>query len=421
MMVRCLKIIAVSWCCTVALFAQFVFRYDTKLGIDVLQEQQFRPLWHKRIALVANYASRDRFLIPTAQLLAECDSCDLRMILTPEHGYFSLAQKAGEKIDTVDTLYNVPVYSLYGTHRRPPKEWLDSIDCVVFDLQDIGIRSYTYLATLYNVMDACAEYRIPLIVLDRPNPLGGLLIDGNLPDSMYASFVNPIPVPYIHGCTFGELARMINGEGWLPFDSNAIPRLCSLQVIPMQGWERWMTWEDTDLRWIPTSPHIPTVDAIRGAATVGILGELGIIGIGIGTTLPFQALYHPQFPQSLFAEVLARRPAPGIVFVPAQFTPFYGLFAHQPVPGFLLQFLPKSQRFAPYSAGIQILHILRMLLPDAFRNLNEAKLKQLQKVTGSRQLVERLRSGESLLPLLQTIQQDVEKFRLLRQQYLLYE
>ncbi len=401
--------------------AQFVFRYDIKLGIDLLQQQQFRPLWHKRIALVANYASRNRYLIPTAKLLAECDSCDLRMILTPEHGYFSLAKKAGEKIEAVDTLYGVPVHSLYGTHRRPDKSLLDSIDLVVFDLQDIGIRSYTYLGTLYAIMDACAEYGIPLLLCDRPNPLGGELVDGNLPDSLYMAFVNPIPVPYIHGCTFGELARMINGEGWLPFDSNAIPRLCSLQVVPMENWERWMTWEDTDLQWIPTSPHIPTVDAIRGAATLGILGELGVLGIGIGTTLPFQTLYHPNFPQSLFMEAIQHRKIGGIQFLPTALTPFYGLFAHQQCRGVLMKFLPKDRTFAPYTTGIQILHILQTLAPELFQHIANDRLQMLHIVTGSRELASRLSKGQSLLFLLPQIQQDVKTFRKLRRQYLLYE
>lgn len=401
-------------------FPQLHFRYDVKLGIDVLQEQNFQPLWHKRIALVANHSSRNRYSIETAKLLAECDSCRLMKILTPEHGYYALSYRAGEKVDTQFSLYGVPVRSIYAANLLETE--LDSIDIVVFDLQDIGIRSYTYLGTLHRLMDVCAKKNIPLIVCDRPNPLGGEIIDGNLPDSAYSSLVNPIPIPYIHGCTIGEIARMINEEGWLSYDSNALPRQCSLRVIPMENWERWMQWEDTDFLWIPTSPHIPSVTSIRGAAMLGVLGELGIFGIGIGTTLPFQALYHPQFDVRKLEEILQQFSFSDMVYLKTSITPFYGLFAQQRCPGFLFLFPPRIQKpsWLPYTAGIQLLHILIRTFPELLSQIPQHRLNMFQLVTGSKKLRERVAKQESLLEFLPIIKEDAAQFRTFRQKYLLY-
>ena len=226
-------------------------------------------------------------------------------ILVPEHGFY-ISVPAGSKVSD-DSLFGVPVFSLYGIERSPGRKILSNCDVILIDVQDIGVRSYTYISTVYKVMEAAAKFSIPVIILDRPNPLGGMIVDGNTIDKGRESFVGIVPISYIHGMTIGELAMMINQEGWLPIGKSKMPLKCDLSIIEMKGWSRWMAWEDCGMLWFPTSPHVPTVNAIRGLAVLGIFGELGIINIGIGTTLPFQYIGMPGFKVKKVIEALSRQ------------------------------------------------------------------------------------------------------------------
>lgn len=402
--------------------AQPRFRYDVKLGIDRLEEERFSLIAGKKVVLVTNQSGRTRTLMPTYQAIQKSQAVSLLAVLTPEHGYYGVA-RAGESVaDSADSLRGVPVRSLYGAHRRPTRAMLDSCDAVVFDVQDIGLRSYTFLSTLYNVMDACAEYGKPCIVLDRPNPLGGTVVDGNVPDSGMTSFVGIIPVPYVHGCTFGELARMINEEGWLPKGADSTARRCALTIVPMQNWERWMSWEDTDFLWTPTSPHIPTVDAIRGAALTGVWGELGLANIGIGYTLPFQMFGSPTLNSQLAADVLSRHALPGIVITATRYRPFYGKYSQQDCNGLLFSFYPDLN-IRPYSAGIDVVLAIRALHPDMFiaTGIQEQARSMFEKVTGSRELFSALYSGGSDATVRAVTSRGRDQFIELRKKYLLYE
>jgi uncharacterized protein YbbC (DUF1343 family) len=251
------------------------------LGIDVLERMRFAPLTGKRVGLITNQASVDSAGRPTRLVLKHAPGVRLVALFAPEHG-ISGDIRAGRHVSFHrDPLTGLPVYPLYGDTRRPTAAMLAGLDALVFELQDIGCRSYTYISTMIEAMDAAGEFGIPFFVLDRPNPLGGRRIEGPLVHPPWESFVGRIPVPYVHGMTAGEIARMANQRGW-------VSHPCTLRVIPMEGWRRDMVWEDTDLPWIRTSPNIPWATSPRYYVVTGFLGDLGADS-GVGwTTAPFQ-------------------------------------------------------------------------------------------------------------------------------------
>ena len=412
--------------CTLRLSAQQGnFRYDVKNGIDVLIGQNFALFEGKKLVLVTNQSGRTRALQSTLDAFLQAKNCTVGSILTPEHGYYGLA-RAGEVVkDSIETIRNIKAVSLFGKERRrPTKAMLEDFDAVVFDIQDIGIRGYTYLSTLYWVMDACAEYGKPLYILDRPNPLGGKIIDGLVLDTAFTSFVGIVPVPYIHGCTLGEMAMMVNGEGWLQRDAAGKPRKCPLTIIRAEGWQRWMTWEDTDFTWIPTSPHIPTVESIRGMALTGIYGEVSLINIGVGHVLPFQMLGAPTLNVPLLMEGVKKQNLTSITMIPTRYRPFYGKYANTDCNGILFAFAPDAIKFKPFAASIDILLALKAIHPEFFqaKNVSEAQKGMFIKVSGTDKLFEALYvkkvPDEEIRRL---AQRGVKEFTELRKKYLLYD
>ncbi|MCL2727317.1 MAG: DUF1343 domain-containing protein [Bacteroidales bacterium] len=289
-----------------------------KLGIDVLRERNFDALEGKRVGLVTNPTGVDRFLKSTVDILFEAENVALVALYGPEHGVRGDV-RAGDKIaDAKDEKTGIPVFSLYGSTRKPTREMLEGIDVLVYDIQDIGCRSYTYISTMGLVMEACAEYGIEFVVLDRPNPLGGEKVEGCLTEDGNISFVSQFKIPYVYGLTCGELAMMLNEEGMLS-------RKCNLTVVPMEGWERSMNFTQTGLHWILTSPHVPEAASSHFYVTTGILGELNVVSIGVGYTLPFQLVAT----DSIQAEVLANRlnnlSLSGVHFRPIYIKPYYSV------------------------------------------------------------------------------------------------
>ncbi len=211
------------------------------------------------------------------------------------------------------------MFSLYGPTRKPTPEMLKGLDVLIYDIQDIGSRSYTYISTLGLAMEAAAENGVRFMVLDRPNPLGGLKFEGPLVEDEFISFVSQFPIPYVHGFTVGELALFLNGEGLL---ANGIT--ADLEVIEMEGWERHMSFEDTGLPWVMSSPHIPHAHSAYFYPVSGILGELYLVNIGVGYTLPFQ-LFGTDWLEDAesFAQRLNALEIPGVIFRPIHFRPFY--------------------------------------------------------------------------------------------------
>ena len=271
-------ILFVILCCA---FSASANEAKVRLGIDVLLDENADLLAGKRIALLTNFTGRLSDGRLTAEVFSKRSDFKLVKIFTPEHGFY-LSSPAGKSVDNT-TIYGVPTISLYGGNRHPTAEQLSDCDIVVVDLQDVGVRSYTYASTVLYVAESALKAGKFLIVCDRPNPLGGLAVDGNVLEPKYKSFIGLLPVPYLHGCTIGELVMMAIGEGWLDVQKNS-----GYEIITMDNWKRSMTWEDTGLMWFPTSPNVPTVNSVRGMAMLGAFGELSLFNIGIGTSTPFQ-------------------------------------------------------------------------------------------------------------------------------------
>ncbi|CAN5551722.1 DUF1343 domain-containing protein [soil metagenome] len=323
-----------------------------KTGIDNVIDTDFQLLRSKRITLVSHAAARTRSGRTTADVLSRRSDLHLQRILAPEHGFYGVVP-AGESVSN-DSINGLPVLSLYGTSRRPDRSMLDSTDLVVIDMQDIGVRSYTYISTMTEVMDACGEYGIPVMILDRPNPLGGMIVEGLIPDDSVRNFICRLPIPYVHGCTMGELATMLNAERW-------INHPCSLTIVKCKRWKRSVSWEGLDLPWYPTSPNIPSVAAIRGYATLGLLGELGMCSIGIGTASPFSVFGAPDMPTD---SILPRRLTHyGITLMNARFMPAIGKHAKAVCTGWYYT-VTQPERWRPFLAALTIIERLQELRPQ---------------------------------------------------------
>jgi uncharacterized protein YbbC (DUF1343 family) len=252
-----------------------------QLGIDVLTAQDFAPLAGKRVGLVTNQTGVNSSGTKTRLVLKK--NTNLVALYAPEHGIDGTIA-AGKYVSTrKDSATGLTIHSLYGPTRKPSAAMLKGVDVLVYDMQDIGVRSYTYISTMVKCMEACAENDVEFMVLDRPNPLGGNRVEGPGIESNWLSFVGQLPVPYIHGMTAGELAKMARAKGWAGAN-------CKLTVIPMRGWSRGMTWNQTGLRWVQTSPNIPKPSSIVGYAATSIFGSLSGSGfdVGIGTGSPFE-------------------------------------------------------------------------------------------------------------------------------------
>lgn len=393
---------------------------QVRLGVDVLERDGFGPLTGKRVGLITNPTGTNSRLRSTVDVLHEAPGVRLVALFGPEHGVRG-AEYAGDKVDqAVDERTGLPVHSLYGQTRIPTPEMLAGLDALVFDTQDIGSRSYTYIATMANAMAAAAEHGLEFIVLDRPNPLGGLRVEGRPLDVRFRSFVGPLPIPYLHGLTVAELAKMIVGEGWL-VDPLGAPagRELKLTCVALEGWRREMLWSETGLPWTPTSPHIPRHDSSAFYATTGILGELGVISEGVGYTLPFELLGRPGWSAEALADDLNARRLAGVFFRPIYFKPFYGRFQGQMCGGVQIHLLdPRGVELTP----IQF-HAL-----DAARKLEEGfdpfankRSDMFDKVCGTDGMRRLLEAGRPVEELLAFWNEGVEEFRQRRSKYLMYE
>jgi uncharacterized protein YbbC (DUF1343 family) len=333
-----------------------------KLGVDVfLEEKIFLDLKDKKVGLVTNHTGINSSCFLTSELLKD-KPLQLKALFCPEHGLKG-AGYAFEKIEHSKDACGIPVYSLHGETRRPTAEMLKDLDVIIYDIQDIGVRAYTYATTLFYVMEEAFKKNIEVIVLDRPNPMGGQLVDGPMLEDAYRSFIGYINVPYCHGMTIGELALFFNEEYKLG---------SKLKVIGMKGWKRNMKFSDTGLNWIPPSPHIPESDTPFFSASTGILGEIELVNIGIGYTLPFKVVGASWIDADLFAKHLNGQNLPGVTFSPFHYKPFYGSYKGVECHGVLIV-ISDSQKYKPLSVQFAILGILKSLYPEEF----EKKIKAL--------------------------------------------
>ncbi len=264
-----------------------------KLGIDVLEEMKFSPIAGKRAGLLTHPAGVNRWGKSTIDVLRSSPRVKLTALFGPEHGIYGNEKADTPVLDNVDKRTGLPVYSLYGKYRKPTPGMLDKIDVLVIDLQDIGSRSYTYISCMLRAMEACFENGKEVVVLDRPNPLGGRKVCGPPLDKKFKSYVGMFEVPYVHGLTIGELARLAKDTAGAMEVSPKVQKSGKLSVVAMRGWTRSMTWTDTGLKWIKTSPAIPSFSAAVGYAMTGLGCQIGGFQHGYGTEYPFRLLAFP--------------------------------------------------------------------------------------------------------------------------------
>lgn len=398
------------------LFTSLSFARKVDPGVDVFfHEGHAKKLKGKRVGLVTNHTGVSSSLKPTYELFLENqEGFRLVALFAPEHGFRGEVY-ADEVCHDIPSFKGVPVYSLYGKTRRPTAEMLKNIDVLVYDMQDIGSRSYTYATTLFYVMEEAAKYKIPVIVLDRPNPLGGKIVDGPMLQDKWRSFLGYLNIPYCHGMTIGELALFFNAEYKVG---------CSLTVVPMKGWKREMDFKDTELPWIPTSPYIPDADSPIYYATTGIIGSLSVVSIGIGYTLPFKVIGAPWIQAEEFAATLNKQKLSGVRFVPFHFRPHYGLFKSEPCQGALIV-ITNKHTFRPLMVQYLLLGVLKSMYPSYVKtsldSLDNVRKNHFCKACGNSEMLSLLISEKyAAWKLIEYQKSERELFTVLRKKYLLY-
>jgi uncharacterized protein YbbC (DUF1343 family) len=374
------------------------------LGIDVLEREDFAPLRGHRVGLITNQTGVDSNGVKTRLILARAPGVKLVALFTPEHGLDG-TEEAGRYVSSrVDPLTGRMAFSLFGPTRKPTPEMLDGIDMLVFDMQDIGCRSYTYVSTLALCMEAAGEKGIPVVVLDRPNPLGGERIEGPGMEDRWKSFIGELPVPYVHGMTVGELARMADAYGWVQ------PR-CQLSVIQMRGWSRQMSWEDTGLPWVKPSPNIPYETSPMYYVATGMIGELAGMETGVGTPEAFRIAAANHASAYRVMDVLRSIRTPGVSFEP---------YVEGNFEGVRLYIEPHADANLT-ALGIYLLEGLedggRL---DLFERSDEDKLEMFYKAYGSGVIRDQMESGEPPSRIVAGWAGEDSRFAREREPYLLY-
>jgi len=388
-----------------------------KTGIEVLKDSRFKILQGKRVGLITNPTGVDNELRSTVDLLYNAPGVKLTALFGPEHGVRG-NQHAGASVeDKTDKKTGLPIYSLYGKTRKATPDMLKDIDVLVYDIQDIGSRSFTYISSMGLAMETAAECGKEFVILDRPNPLGGEKIEGCLTEDDCISFVSQFKIPYIYGLTCGELALMLNGERMLTGGKQ-----CRLTVIKMKGWKRKMTYADTGLQWIPSSPHIPQPISAICYPVSGILGEFSYMNIGVGYTIPFQMFGAPWLNADTLAMRMNAMHLPGVIFRPIYLKPFYATMKDEQVEGVQVHFTDYRKA---HLTDIQFLIMQETagMYPDraVFKVQDPKRFNMFDKVTGSKQIRLRFAERHQWADIKDYWYKDVEAFRKLSKKYKLYK
>lgn len=353
-----------------------------ELGVDRFFKDGFQSeITGKKIGIITNHTGVTSDLKSTITLFKEkANDFQIVALFAPEHGIDGSAY-ASEAIKDIKGTGKIPIYSLHGATRRPTKEMLKGIDVLIYDIQDIGNRSYTFATTLYYVMEEAAKHNIKVIVLDRPNPINGTTVDGPMLNSLMRSFIGYINTPYCHGMTIGELASYFNTEYKVQ---------CNLLVVKMKGWKREMSFADTGLTWVPTSPNIPEADSPIYCATTGILGELGLVNIGIGYTLPFKIVGAPWIDADQFAAALNGQNLPGVHFLPFHYKPFFGSFKGKDCHGIKICITDLSV-YKPLTVQYFLMGMLKSLYPEKvsyqLASISSSKIDLFNKANGNTMMI----------------------------------
>ena len=379
-----------------------------KSGLEVFLENH-AGFPGDRVALMTNQTAVDHELVHAVRLLQ--GKVDLRLLLSPEHGLYG-ADYAGDRVEEdLDILTGIPTASTYGVKPEAITEMLEGIDVALFDVQDIGVRSYTYIYSMSYLMRAAAERGIHVVILDRPNPVTGVHVEGNVLEAGYESGVGRYPIPYRHGMTIGELALMFN---------EAFEIDCSLEIVKMEGWSRELWFDETDLPWVLTSPHVPHSATIMPMISTGVYGELHVLSEGVGTTIPFEFAGGPWIKDPFeFAAALLERSPGGVIFRPTFIKPYYGRFQGQVCGGVQIH-VSDREIYKPYLISLLILSTHQELYPEVDLFSVEKRLRTYDIVTGCGWIREGLVAGEDPYDLEATWQPGLEDFLELREDYLLY-
>ncbi|MFZ0565011.1 MAG: DUF1343 domain-containing protein [Chlamydiales bacterium] len=400
------------------LFFQSALFAQVQLGVDILFEKESYQalLEKKKIGLITNQSAVNGKFQTTFELLkSHQKDYELVALFAPEHGFYGDAY-AYEEIND-HSIEGIPVYALYGKHRRPTPDMLADIDLLVYDIQDVGSRTYSYISTLFYCMEEAAKHNIAFIVLDRPNPMGGNIVDGPLVEEEWRSFLGYVNVPYCHGMTSGELALLFNREYNVG---------CDLKIIPMKGWKRGMTFAQTGLPWIPTSPQIPEADTPFFYSTTGLIGHLSITNIGIGYTLPFKIIGAPWIKAEELANALNEQHLPGVHFQSCYFRPFFGKFKLENCQGVRI-LIQDAAQFLPMTTQFTLIGVLKNLYPVQYKE----SIQLLNESNNKKDVFNKLNGGEKILSILlneryviwklrEICTQAKEAFMPVRAKYLLY-
>ena len=377
-----------------------------ELGVDRLMENP-EILKGKRVGLITNPTGINAERTSIVDLFDQSDDFELTALYGPEHGVRGDAQAGSTVSSYIDDVTGLPVYSLYGTTKKPTPEMLQDVDVLVFDIQDVGTRYYTYIYTMAYAMEAAAENGIPFVVLDRPNPQGGLRVDGPVLDPDYSSFIGLYPIPLKHGMTVGELARLFNTEYQIQAD---------LEVVKMKGWKRSMMYEDTGLPFVMPSPNMPTTDTVNVYPATGLF-EGTNLSEGRGTTKPFQLIGAPYIKAHDYANELNELELPGVAFRAASFTPTFSKHAGKLTHGVEV-YVTDPVRFESTRTGIAMIQTAHDMYPDDFEFLAN---DFITKLTGNAYVKDMILEGAPLEDILTKIEDERDAFLPIRKEYLLYK
>lgn len=401
-------------CCALWLAFGSASAQKVKTGIEVLKKQNFKILEGLRVGLVTNPTGVDNDLRSDVDILHAAKNVKLVALFGPEHGVRGNVHAGDAVANDSDPATGLPVYSLYGKYRTPSDEMLKNIDVLVYDIQDIGCRSFTYISTLANIMKAAARNHIKVVVLDRPNPLGGKKVEGCVTEDDCISFVSQFKVPYVYGLTPGELARLLNDEGLLG-------EKCDLEVVKMKGWKRSMTYGDTGLKWVLSSPHIPEASSAPFYTVSGIVGELDSINIGVGYTIPFQTFAAPWIKATELADRMNALRLPGYTFRPIYYSPFYSKYKGRQLQGVQVHFT-NYRKARLCDVQFYILQELYKLYPnhDILKQAGQ-RAGMFDKVCGSKKIRELFLRRHRWKDVKAYWDKDADKFKKLSRQYYLYK
>ena len=403
----------------IAAFVAMAATAQVKPGVETLRDGGFEKLKGKRVGLITNPSGVDNNLVSTIDILANAPGVELKALYSPEHGVRGDIP-AGEKVDTyTDAATGVTVYSLYGKNKKPSAEMLKDVDVLVYDIQDNGCRSFTFISTMGLCMEACAENGKEFMVLDRPNPLSGLKVEGNLVEEGFYSLVSQFEIPYLYGLTPGELALMLN-DGMLKDGKKT-----KLTVVPMQGWHRYMTFDQTGMPWILPSPHQPYPQSAIYYPTTGIIGELYFVSIGVGYTMPFQLICASWIDANEFCKRLNALNLKGIDFRPIHIKPYYSVGKGENLQGvqlYVTDVLDCELTMVQFHA----MEILAEMYPDK-RLLDEDgqgtlgnRWNMFDKVCGTDQIRIKFSKNYKVADIIDYWNKDVEAFKAKSAKYYLY-